>query len=757
MSEPVICPNCEATNGANAQFCGRCGWALAAPPAAEPPAKPAGTAEAIPCLNCGRPNPAGTRFCHHCGVDLARWKPARRSRRGLWLRLLLLVLGLAAGAIFLLPALGVEWADLTTGWPGGEDTPEPTRREEAVKPTAEPDQTIVSSATGLLFNTDLPTLTPFPTGTPRPTLTPLPPGTTSLESPILTPTPITPTPAIPAGEFNPVGQGAVHVINQPWEQDGISLTARSIEIRSAADRDAAAARVWFRLVNNTGDRILIEIDWNNTYLEDSFGTRYIDYYGGGTTSEWVEAGENYDFDRYYSTFVEQLSRIPSDSTFIQVVVDSFSRVANARWQYDINPTLRPMAPPEDSMVKSVGEAWGTGGVTLQLTDLRVHDDRGGNPAAQAWFVLTNPTNQAVLVDVDYGRIFILDSFGRRFGDWDGGGVVTHAIDPGRSVEFNRYYSDMSGRFSRVTRSADFVALIADRTAGQGSALWLSPINRRLSDGVAPNRALPINQPWEQDGVSLTARTIEIRGQDNRDAAAARVWYRLVNKTGQRLLVDIDWSSIHLEDNLGNVYGDFYGQQLTSVWVESGATYDFDRYYSEIVEQQSRIPANAKVVTIVVDTFSYIKNARWQRIMAPELVEQSAPAEDAVQAIGDGWEANGLLLRLTNLEVRSESDRDAAAFRAWFDVVNTTSQPILTEIDFGHIFLTDSFGGRFGDWEGGGLITRWIGPGERLEFDRYYSEMAGQASRIARGSQFVLVRFENLAGMASGMWQMDIAR
>lgn len=676
--------------------------------------------------------------------------------------LILLVLGPAIGAIFLLPMLGIELPEPVAGWVGGGAEPSPTRRDEADTPTAEPEQTIAPSATsrGSVI-ADLPTVTPFPTGTPRPTLTPLPPGMTASTDAPLQPgaapaTPIPPTPTLPAGAFTLAGASGVVAINQPWEQDGVTLTARTIDIRSQEDGDAAAARVWFRLINKTGERILIEIDWNNIHLEDSFGTRYVDYSGGGTTSEWIEPGANFDFDRHYTTIVEQPSRVPGNAAFVQVVVDSFSRVQNARWQFDINPALTPISPPPAGESKAVGEVWEKNGLTLQLADLRIHDDQNGDAAARAWFALTNATNQEILVDIDFGRIYLLDSFGRRFGDWDGGGLMTQTIGPGQTIEFDRSYSEMSGRFSRITRGATFVTLVVDNTAGQGTALWTFEIDSRLS-GSAPVAPLAINQPWEQDGISLTARAIEIRGQDDGDAAAARVWYRLVNKTGQWLLVDIDWSTLHLEDSFGTVYGDYYGQELTSFWIRPGAIHDFDRYYSAIVEQESRIPADTRSVTIIVDAFSRIKNARWQRTMAPELVAQDPPDDSQALAIGDGWEQDGLMLRLTDLEVRSESDGAAAAFRAWYELVNTTSRPILVEIDYGYLSVTDSFGGRFGDWDGGGLTTRWIGPGESLEFDRHYSEMAGQAGRIARGSAFVLVRFNNEAGIPSGIWRMDITR
>lgn len=778
MAKTVHCKYCEAANSASAKFCGNCGRELELKPPAPPAKAKADGSALVTCPYCAYENPAEAAFCARCGRSLAAQAPQpspvvsaptrpatrRRSRRGVWfgcLLALLLLVGAAAAVVYLIPSsLPEPIAGLIFGEPTATSTPpEEDEEAEAEEPTEEtsvatdPPPTGAGSEIG-----ELPTVTPFPTGTLRPTPTAMPTLTAAPFATLPFPTLSPATPTMEPDPFVLVGPSSVNVINQPWEQDGISLTARSIDIRSAADRDDAAARVWFRLVNKTGERILIEIDWNSIHLEDSFGTSYVDYYGGGTTSQWIEPGANYDFDRYYTTIIEQASRVPPEAAFVQIVVDSFSRVQNARWQFDINPRLSAIAPPDEGAAKFLGVAWEKDGVTLQLTNLDIADDHGGDAAARAWFTLTNSSNQEVLVDIDFGRIYLLDSFGRRFGDWDGGGLSTQTIAPGRSIDFNRYYSEMSGQHSRITRGATFVTLVVDKTAGQDTVLWLVNIDSRLS-GVAgaPATPLTINQAWEQDGLSLTARTIDIRGQDSSEDAAARVWYRLVNKAGQRLLITVDWSTIHLEDSLGTVYGDYYGKQTTSFWIEPGGVYDFDRYYSTIVEQESRIPSTAESVTIVVETFSRVKNARWQRVLAPELVALAAPEEDATLAIGDSWEQDGVLLRLTGLEVRTESDRDDAAFRAWYEVVNTTNQTVLVEIDYGHLSLIDAFGGRFNDWDGGGLQTRWLEPGGTLEFNRYYSDMAGQPSRIARGSEFVLVWFGNVAGIPTGMWQLDIAR
>ena len=566
----------------------------------------------------------------------------------------------------------------------------------------------------------------------------------------------TPTSAVVVPLFEDDG---LVVINQPWEQDGVALTARSIEVRADSDGSDAAARVWFRLVNKTGQRLLVDIDWNTLHLEDSFGNRYNDWEPGSPTSVWVETGEVFDFDRYYSLIPGTRSRVPAEASFVQVVADQFSRVSGARWQYDINPSLSPVAAPPPGTTKAVGEAWDQDGLALRLTGLEVRaDSYGQDAAARAWFEIANETNQQILVEIDYGRIAVVDSFGRRFGDWDGGGLFALTLDPGETRSFDRYYSDRSGGRSRVTRGTSFVVVTAEGVGRVAQAAWQLPLAARLSSGDTPAGAPPrrINEPWEQGGVSLSARTIEVRAESDGSDAAARVWFRLVNKTGQRLLVPIDWDSIYLEDGQGTRYVDWEGG-ATSVWVESGDVYDFDRTYSVIPDNRSRVPSSAGFVQVVVDQLSAVSGARWQYDINPQLQPAAEPAAGATKAVGDAWEQDGLELRLTNLEVRAESDGSDAAARAWYEVTNNTNQPMNVEIDFGRLALFDSFGRRFGDWDGGGLYAFTVAAGETTGFDRHYSEMSGARSRITMGAEYVVLAADNVAGLGAAAWRLDIVR
>lgn len=129
----------------------------------------------------------------------------------------------------------------------------------------------------------------------------------------------------------------------------------------------------------------------------------------------------------------------------------------------------------------------------------------------------------------------------------------------------------------------------------------------------------------------------------------------------------------------------------------------------------------------------------------------------VHVVGKLWEQDGVSLVVTRMDVRAESDRQDAAAQVWFALTNHGSERVLVEIDLGHIHLVDSFGQRFSDWEGGGFGAQWLDPGKTWKFNRYYSEMAGQESRVTRSAEFVLVKVDKLGPIESARWQFDIIR
>ncbi len=695
------------------------------------------------CSRCGAVNRSTARFCSGCGQTMSLVPPAgatpaqagrksfpRPVRVGLGLSILL-VLAIAVAAVWL----------------------------QRCGTTARPTETVIAgwATPGATLTAPAPVPTEPPPASPIPS--PVSEATAALPPADSTPLPATDTAVPPAQPTSPAGS-PVRVVGEPWEQEGVSLIVTAIDVRPEEDWQDAAVQTWFRFFNKTGQKLLVEIDWNEIYVEDSLGNRYVDWEGGGGTSVWVEAGENYGFDRYYSRQPGERSRVPADTAFVQVVADRFSRVSGARWRMEINPRLATIAAPDPAAVKGVGESWEGGGLALTLDkiDIRAGSD-WEDAAAQAWFVLTNHGSERVLVEIDFSRIYLLDSFGRRYMDWEGGGLEEQWLDPGKTWKFNRYYSEMARWRSRITRGAAFVLVVADNIPRLGSGQWQVDIKSMLSSLPSPGAGVVrvIDSPWEQDGVSMTATRVEVRAESDWKDAAAQVWFRFFNKTGQRLLVKVDWSDIHLEDSLGNRYVDWEGGGTTNVWVETGESYDFDRYYTRQPGERSRVPANAAFVQAVVDRFSRIVGARWQMDINPVLSSVSAPDPAMVKGVGEIWEQGDLALTLEEIEVRADSDWQDAAAQAWFMLTNVGSETALVEIDLGYIYLVDSFGRRFGDWEGGGLIVQWLEPGETVKFDRYYSEMAGQKSRVTRGSEFVLVNVDRLGGIEGAQWQFDIVR
>jgi len=129
-------------------------------------------------------------------------------------------------------------------------------------------------------------------------------------------------------------------------------------------------------------------------------------------------------------------------------------------------------------VRGVGETWEQDGLALTLKEIQVRAEGDWqDAAAQAWFVLTNRGSERLLAEVDFGHIYLLDGFGRRFSDWEGGGTWVGWLEPGESREFDRSYSEMAGWKSRVTRGSEFVLLQVDRLGPIERAQWRFDIIR----------------------------------------------------------------------------------------------------------------------------------------------------------------------------------------------------------------------------------------------------------------------------------------
>ena len=430
-----------------------------------------------PCPRCGNPVRLTAQFCSRCGLPLAsqpppvqpppvrpppvqplptRTVPTRRHSAGLWWWG---AGGAALVSIVLLAILGIRQCR-----PPGGATP-----TAVVATAAIPTDTASAATVPPLVGTPVTSAT-TPAGGPSPE-----PTTVVGEPPEASPSP--PTPAAAPTEV-PLAPGDRAAVGQPWEQDAVSLVVTNLEVRAEADYEDAAARVWYRFFNKTSQRLLVDVDWNTFHLEDDRGTRYVDWEGGGTTSVWVDAGGRYDFDRYYTVTPGERSRVPAGSRVVEVVVERFSRVVGARWRYGINEPLAPIAAPDPSGVKGVGEGWQEGDLELILTGLEVRaESDSGDAAARAWYTLSNRGTQRLLVEVDLSYLYLVDSYGQRFSDWEGGGQWSFWLEAGQSQEFDRYYTQMAGWKSRIARGAEFVLVKVDRLGSLGEIQWQYDIAR----------------------------------------------------------------------------------------------------------------------------------------------------------------------------------------------------------------------------------------------------------------------------------------
>jgi hypothetical protein len=284
---------------------------------------------------------------------------------------------------------------------------------------------------------------------------------TAPPSPTAPPTPV-PTPQPYAGQLLRLGQAA--------ENQDVELNVSRVDIRASGDSEDAAAHVSYRFFNKSGQRLLVEGNWNDFVVMDASGRTYLDWDNGGPISVWVEPSASFNFDRYYSLTPGKRSRIPSSEAYAVVLVTKLSRLANARWQV---PISQPLLDQSDvGATLPLNQSWQQNGVQFMLKQLDIRagsDDEGG--AAHATLVLTNRSGQPIRLDLDFSRIAMRDSQGVRFIDWDGGGIQSQNLGPGQSVQFDRYYSVMAGVRSRVTTGAQWVVLSAANFGPVDQVQW----------------------------------------------------------------------------------------------------------------------------------------------------------------------------------------------------------------------------------------------------------------------------------------------
>lgn len=265
----------------------------------------------------------------------------------------------------------------------------------------------------------------------------------------------------------------------------------------------------------------------------------------------------------------------------------------------------------------------------------------------------------------------------------------------------------------------------------------------------------LGQPWEQERVSLTLTNLEVRSPSHRDDAAFRAFFRVLNKTGQPVVFDVDWSDILILDDLGGRYGDYYDEDNQSVELAAGEAYDFDRYYSQGVEEFSRLPVDSQSVAVDVAQLGPIKNATWRVAAEPTSMPIDRPT--SAKEVGQAWEQGGLRVALAEIEIAPPGGSGGSAMSVTIEVANTGSERRLLAIDTGYLYAQDSEGQRFSDYDGGELLGTWLEPEDTYEFTRSYSVAKEVSSRISPSSSFVLFTAEQLPCVGRPQWWLPIVR
>jgi len=302
-------------------------------------------------------------------------------------------------------------------------------------------------------------------------------------------------------------------------------------------------------------------------------------------------------------------------------------------------------------------------------------------------------------------------------------------------------------------------------APTGAAPTLAPVATATSVSVIaqPPTALPsssgkpLGDPWETDGAELNLINLDIRAGSSGSSAAVAATFAFVNKTGQRILIEIDYSKLYVEDSQNARYVDYEGAKTDSIWVDAGKRWDFTRYYSRAPQQMSRVPASTKYVSVVVEKFSRLSNVRWRYEINPVLSPIPSPPASSVKVVGQPWEQNGIQLTVTTVDVRAGQGGSSAAFGIAYKAMNRTNQRVLLEMDWSDLYVTDSFGVRFNDYEGGGYDTVWVDAGKEHQFERYYSTQANSQSRVSPGAQYVLINIRKFSRLQNAVWQYNIVR
>ena len=179
----------------------------------------------------------------------------------------------------------------------------------------------------------------------------------------------------------------------------------------------------------------------------------------------------------------------------------------------------------------------------------------------------------------------------------------------------------------------------------------------------------------------------MRSSDSYEPAAFHVEFRFWNKTGQKIYLEWNTSDIQIEDNNGNIYVDYYGNNLLSTQVAAGGEYGFYRYYTMKPNEKSRVPPGTSIVWVKVAKFSQIENATWRYDIYP-ISESISPPLTAIKT-GDAFRQGDLELVVKDVYIRPSDDSNRWAVRVWYELRNVGSKRIVVDIDYAYLDVMDS--------------------------------------------------------------------
>jgi hypothetical protein len=270
----------------------------------------------------------------------------------------------------------------------------------------------------------------------------------------------------------------------------------------------------------------------------------------------------------------------------------------------------------------------------------------------------------------------------------------------------------------------------------------------------PPSPAPLGWPIERDGVQLTLIKADVYGVTEGPQAAMRLYFALMNKSTQRLLVEFDRSAVYAEDAEGTRYVDWEGSQVDSFSLEPGRSVTLVHEYSTAVRKTSRVPPSAMPITAHVGSLSRIQDAEW--IVGGEPIRTYREG-DAAGAPGETFTVGLFEITLTDLEVLTTQGAGNGAFRARFDIRNGAAQAQLLELDFAHVHVEDNLGNRYNDWEGPGFVSIRLDSGREFQVRRTYATEYRGGGPAPVGLSYAVVVVEGLGDGTRIQWRVPIVR